>query len=1503
MPKEVIPITGLDQVGVIADSPPVSLPPNAFSDVRNVRFKDGAVRKMEGEVNIFPNLFDSTDGTMSFDGSTLKYVVWWPNPHIIDENRGYYLVITEVADFARPNTNTSLGRRDVAYLVEPGSTTRVYKGDFSPDDNANWQHTFFQGGFALIINNGLDAPHYILDTNVDADSSGTADINDISNFAVLPGWESYNVNAVTIDDTFNESTDTRTFTLGNPVDFTNYRILVNLRTPAGLQGSLTFETADTVDNEARYEVVDGLARLVLSPLQVPDGTQVTIRVTSRMPVNVTAGVIRSFGDFLVAGNLVERLPIQANQDAPTVLRNLAGVVRTSDAAAPGEVPTNWNPFAAGVSTADEFVLTATGVVQDMVELQGNFYIYSNSSISIMRQTNNPQVPLNVAPLTDSYGAQTTSVVQEYDGKHFVIGTQDLYVFGGHPGSIQSVADQRVRRFFFDNLNPLHNQRMFTLRYSQRDEIWVCYPTTASVRGECDQALVWNYRQNNWTIRDLSSVVAGDVGPVPGGGLPTSTNAFDGVPGSNEVIQTGIRELQGIQFPTTLNPSIQSIHGGVPSVYNIEVQGLQAFTSIAASFNIAVTDQFDSGPNYGGDLINFQTPAVDLRTQLLMSNDSRADVTVALPRYLTSDKPWDIARTYLAGNGRIGEVGYYPGQRVIAPNALDVPTVYRVLNGFGDGSVPATFYDPNEQGPFYTTEQNLIYQDTQDIVGVMPRDLVFNAPYGTIPGDGGTGNAITASQARWEDLGPASTNTQTVADVVNIIQQTLRADPTFIEFFNTTPAIEDTSSLIIESRASSGSGTFPTFRGVSIEFGFPDINPAATDETNGGNIGLAALTISPAASSVSGDAAVMFQSSTSERQYIPFDPTNIAGTGRYASDPSAAVLDRVAITFNGTFTGPTLNQEVAAVIRDGFRRDPTEFWATTGENENIIITSLSNGNFSLDITVPPETDQITPANFAVTTMTRGQRPTNSDAGNITPEPAVFMLTPPPGDTGESVAYVSPATQISTISDRGDLLFALALASWGTVLNAPYPNWEIFERDEINGDRIVIRTAAAPEGSTLPPSLRQAERPANGVWTVNLVAPGNSINVGLDNPAQTSATSVQVTEGRFAVSTTPTYMGILVSNPAIPTSRLEFLLLESRSPTQRTAAQVTEKWVAQIRAAIPRISVQQRGNGFFLQPANYDDLANFVLDVRINDTPANANWIYEIVTNGTNPETMATGIAINSASDTPLFINGGEAGHVFDPDAIPVPTAGEYVRSGGPLKIQQVRTANSSIPATFRNTASTTLVFDIFRPWPRDEINQNLEFPIFATVVLDQDEQGIFRNLNKVTGADIGWSKPSYLRVARATTADTATFTEMVNMGTDDFPRDYESYVERVQLAIQPEFDTEQLSSLALWADGSTPEFLRGNIMHNQLDVRVVTTNNPGEITSLATRPSTTGPNGVSNLFNVSTDYKIDMRQHGRFMNYRITDGFTLDTTADNNPTHQAEWRLSGMQADVMKGGTR
>lgn len=585
MANQILPITQLDQVGVILDTPEASLPPNAFSDVRNVRFKDGAVRKMEGEVNIFPNLFDDSNNVIgsleaNFDGSIIKYVVWWPNPNLLNNNKGYYLVIAEEARLQSDNSIPPVGsvapthQKDIAYIVSVDGTSKIQKGVFSNTPLGYWQHTFFQGGFSLIINNGLDVPNYILDTE------NNTNINNIPNFAELPGWESYDINEIVLQDTFDGNTDSYIFDLGRKINFElEYLEIVDYDSGTGnyttfipngvdadgdaansadydapLFSTFTGDPAvgfGTNDNYEIYYDETTNTHIVFLPSNINHGShedRITISIRSRNPVEVRCGVIRSFGDFLVAGNLVERDEVDLNSP---IIRNLNGVIRTSDAAAPGAMPNNWNPFAAGVSTADEFVVADTGIVQDMVEMQGNLYIYSNNSISVMRLTGNATVPLAVSPVTSTHGCQTTGAVLEFEGKHFVIGSQDIYLFGGHPGSIQSISDKRVRNFFFQNLNPLNANRMFTLLYSQKDEIWICYPTLESTTGDCNRALIYNYRNNTWTRRDLRGVVSGDIGPIPGGGLPSTSIVLSGVSGSNGVTNVGSYEVRTVGIDSTI----------------------------------------------------------------------------------------------------------------------------------------------------------------------------------------------------------------------------------------------------------------------------------------------------------------------------------------------------------------------------------------------------------------------------------------------------------------------------------------------------------------------------------------------------------------------------------------------------------------------------------------------------------------------------------------------------------------------------------------------------------------------------------------------------------------------------------------------------------------------------------------------------------------------------------------------------------------------------------------
>ena len=88
---------------------------------------------------------------------------------------------------------------------------------------------------------------------------------------------------------------------------------------------------------------------------------------------------------------------------------------------------------------------------------------------------------------------------------------DIYVTGGS-GSVQSVADEKTRDYFFNRLNPMHMENTFVVRNLRQDEIWIIYPTTDSTDGRCDEALIWNYHNNTWTIRDMPGTLGGTIGP-------------------------------------------------------------------------------------------------------------------------------------------------------------------------------------------------------------------------------------------------------------------------------------------------------------------------------------------------------------------------------------------------------------------------------------------------------------------------------------------------------------------------------------------------------------------------------------------------------------------------------------------------------------------------------------------------------------------------------------------------------------------------------------------------------------------------------------------------------------------------------------------------------------------------------------------------------------------------------------------------------------------------------
>ena len=174
MPNQVIPIEGIDKLGFIADTPAVNLPPGAWSDVNNVRFNDGAIRKFLGHIGVF-------DGTGFMN---IQHIAYWENP-----NRRYYIVVNR-------DTADSMDRVYTLQLEEDGNPMVHLRYEFPvPTGNERdfWESIQFNGGFSIVINNGRGTPQHITAQTGD-------ELPDDTQFADLPGWASYRVNTPTTDD-------------------------------------------------------------------------------------------------------------------------------------------------------------------------------------------------------------------------------------------------------------------------------------------------------------------------------------------------------------------------------------------------------------------------------------------------------------------------------------------------------------------------------------------------------------------------------------------------------------------------------------------------------------------------------------------------------------------------------------------------------------------------------------------------------------------------------------------------------------------------------------------------------------------------------------------------------------------------------------------------------------------------------------------------------------------------------------------------------------------------------------------------------------------------------------------------------------------------------------------------------------------------------------------------------------------------------------------------------
>ena len=273
--------------------------------------------------------------------------------------------------------------------------------------------------------------------------------------------------------------------------------------------------------------------------------------------------LRAYKNFLIALNITK------------TSTNYPFMVKWSHPSDPGSVPISWDITDPTKMAGETDLAEGYDQIIDGLQLNNSFMIYKESSIWRMDFVGGNYV-FQFSKVLGSSGALNKNCIVEADGVHVVLTGSDVIVHDGQTSS--SVLDKQTRRFLFQNIDTNYVDKCFVFKNPFLNEIFICYPATGST-GQCDSAVVWNYKDKTISFRDMPNINHANFGPVDNGLIGnwnqdsapwdsdlTKWNGPDFVPTTARVITASNNQKLYLMDAST------SFDGVIPSAF-IERRGL------------------------------------------------------------------------------------------------------------------------------------------------------------------------------------------------------------------------------------------------------------------------------------------------------------------------------------------------------------------------------------------------------------------------------------------------------------------------------------------------------------------------------------------------------------------------------------------------------------------------------------------------------------------------------------------------------------------------------------------------------------------------------------------------------------------------------------------------------------------------------------------------------------------------------------------------------------------
>ena len=212
------------------------------------------------------------------------------------------------------------------------------------------------------------------------------------------------------------------------------------------------------------------------------------------------------GSLLIAGNL------KSTAAGSGLVTQYPTTVRWSQVfPALGAVPQSWNVTFDGI--ANELEVPVRGPVVDGFPCNGNFYVCSywdTVVFSPLNFTSTTAPVLGVRLYNQGRGLLNQNCWANADNSVYGLDARDIWQFDGT--NFKSLGNQRVRNYFFDNLNPAYSDRVFLVNNTRRNQVEIYYPDMDST-GWCNKMISYRYDLDIFNPpRDVSNASHATEGP-------------------------------------------------------------------------------------------------------------------------------------------------------------------------------------------------------------------------------------------------------------------------------------------------------------------------------------------------------------------------------------------------------------------------------------------------------------------------------------------------------------------------------------------------------------------------------------------------------------------------------------------------------------------------------------------------------------------------------------------------------------------------------------------------------------------------------------------------------------------------------------------------------------------------------------------------------------------------------------------------------------------------------